>query len=264
MRRSLGIMFGLATQGLFAVTVWFLVGFLKGETGGGTQGRLWIDTLLTLQFAVVHSSLLYPATRQRLRDLIPGAFYGSFFCVSTCAGLLLTIGLWERNTAVLWELHGPAARLVELAFFGSWVALFYSLWLSGLGFQTGWTTWWHWFRHRQLPRRQFEPRGAYHWFRHPIYLSFLGLLWFTPVVTADRIILTGVWSVYIAIGSWLKDRRLEHYIGDRYRVYESLVPGYPFLTIGPLGLIPFRKPRTIPFPSAENSDCSQSSSKSAA
>ena len=44
--------------------------------------------------------------------------------------------------------------------FLSWVALFYSLSLRGLGYQTGLAPWWHWVRGRPLPPRSFEPVGV--------------------------------------------------------------------------------------------------------
>ena len=55
-------------------------------------------------------------------------------------------------------------------------------------------------------------------------------------MTLDHALLTGIWTIYIFIGSWLKDRRLEFYLGETYREYETRVPGYPFMTWGPLGL----------------------------
>jgi len=82
------------------------------------------------------------------------------------------------------------------------------------------------------PRRGFAERGAYRFLRHPVYLSFLGLIWFTPRMTLDHALLTGIWTVYIFLGSWLKDRRLTFYLGDKYRSYAAAVPGYP--------LVPFR------------------------
>lgn len=265
MRRLLGIAAGLATQAFFAVTVWFLFWFLKGDVGNDFErGRLGLDAVLALQFAVLHSMLLHPRMRQWLRRWIRPEFYGLFFCASTCGSLLLAIGLWQRNTSLQWRLEGPAAAVATGAFFASWAALFYSLWLSGIGYQTGLTPWWHWLRRRPLTRRRFRPRGLYHWFRHPVYLSFLGLLWFTPMVTADRLVLVGVWTAYVAVGSWLKDRRLEHYLGRRYRIYESLVPGYPFVPGGPLGRIPLDKLRTVRFSSRRPAASSQPASRPAA
>jgi len=98
------------------------------------------------------------------------------------------------------------------------------------------TPWLAWVRRQASEKRTFNEVGWYRWFRHPIYLSFLGLIWFTPSMTLDHALLTGIWTVYIFAGSWLKDRRLEFYIGQSYREYEARVPGYPFITWGPLGL----------------------------
>ena len=51
---------------------------------------------------------------------------------------------------------------VTVAFLASWVALFYSLSLTGLGYQTGWTPWWHWLRRVPLQGAAHSSRaGAY-------------------------------------------------------------------------------------------------------
>ena len=121
-----------------------------------------------------------------------------------------------------------------VGFVGSSGMLHYSLWLNGLGYQTGFTPWWNWVRGQ---RRGPGPSGAR---RLPLvarstYLSFMGTVWFTPTVTLDRAILIAIWTSYIFIGSWLKDRRLEFYLGEYYREYEARVPGYPGMIFGPLG-----------------------------
>ena len=244
MRRAIGIAFGVGTQCLFAFTVWHLFFFLKGrEPSTGLQGNCLVDAGLAAQFAVPHSVLLLPAVRARLTRLIPPLFYGSFYCVVTCATLLLMFGLWQPSSTVVWQFDGVARSAVEVAFVGSWAALLYSLHLTGLGYQTGLTPWWHWLRGKKLGMRQFEPRGAYLWLRHPVYLSFLGLVWFTPVVTLDRAILIATWTVYIAVGSYLKDERLAYYLGASYREYQSRVSGYPGIAFGPLGRVPAAKPQ---------------------
>lgn len=248
--RMAGIAFGLATHLLFAVTVYQLFFFLRDGIApvaqllslrfehSGSLLKTAVDVLLVLQYALIHSLLLYPAVRRRLNGIISSAFYGCFFCSMTCLTLLLTMVCWQPTGRVLYEFTGTPATVVLAGFLMSWAALFYSLALSGLGYQTGWTPWWAWVRGLRLPRRQFEERGAYRLFRHPIYLSFLGLIWFTSRMTLDHAVLTGVWTVYIFAGSWLKDERLAFYAGPPYREYQSRVPGYPFLLRGPLGLRP--------------------------
>ena len=256
MRRTLGILFGVATHLLFAFTVWHLVWFLKGPSiaadadGPGiaversglasVAAALFIDAVLAGIFAVPHSVLLLPPVRKRLVAAgIAGPFYGCFFCVVTCLTLLLTIFCWQPMTAVVvWRWPAPLDTCIAWAFVAAWAALLSSLYLTGLGWQTGFTPWWRWVRGQRPPARPFAPQGVYRVMRHPVYLSFLGLVWLVPVVTLDRAVLIGIWTVYIYVGSVLKDRRLLFYVGDEYRRYQADVPGYPGMPGGPLARVP--------------------------
>lgn len=231
LRRGAGILFGVATHVLFAFTVWHLFFFLRdGRPAEGSMAGLAIDCGLALGFAIPHSLLLWPPCAQRLKRWIAPQFYGCFYCVATCLTLLVLFHGWRGHAWLVWEARGVARSCVQAAFLGSWISLFYSLHLTGLGYQTGFTPWWHWVRGRPSPRRNFVPRGAYHYLRHPVYLSFLGLIWFTPRMTLDHAILTSVWTVYIFVGSHLKDERLAYFLGASYREYQARVPGYLSVT----------------------------------
>jgi hypothetical protein len=61
-------------------------------------------------------------------------------------------------------------------------------------------------------------------------------------MTADHAVLTTIWTAYIFVGSYLKDRRLLYYAGDAYRNYAQHVPGYPGMPFGPLGKWPVEEP----------------------
>jgi protein-S-isoprenylcysteine O-methyltransferase Ste14 len=251
--RIFWIIFGIGAHTLFALTVCRLFPFLLGGSrgllaawAGPLPFRAGLDALLAVQFAAVHSLFLLPQTRERLKRYIPSPQYGCFFCVVTCVSLLLTIEAWHPSDLAVWRLHGTGRTLMTAAFLLTCVALFYSLSLSGLGYQTGWTPWWAWIRGRPVRRSWTEPGGAYRVFRHPIYLSFLGLVWLTPTMTLDRVVLTATWTVYIFIGSYLKDRRLVHYVGEPYRHYQARIPGYPFVRWGPLGRVPIAEVETGP------------------
>ena len=67
------------------------------------------------------------------------------------------------------------------------------------------------------PARPFALQGVYRLMWHPVYRSSLCLVWLVPVVTLDRAVLIAIWTVYIYVGSVLKDRRLLFYVGDEYR-----------------------------------------------
>ena len=249
-RRVAGISYGFGNQILFVITVWFLFWFLRDGAIGQSHGH-WIvrDCGLAIFFAVSHSIMLVPKTRKHLTRWIPQPFYDSTFCVVTCVSLLTLFFGWRSSETVLWQASGTTQSVIRVGFYGCWAALFYSLALTGLGYQNGWTPFYYWLRNQKPPRREFKPRGAYKLIRHPVYLSFLGLVWFTPTMTLDHAALTTIWTGYIFYGSFLKDRRLEHFIGEPYRAYERSVPGYPLVTVGPLAKkLPAEEPTISPLP----------------
>ena len=228
MRRFLGIAVGILVQVLFAVTSYYNYVFLLGTAPRPGHWALAWDALLAVQFAAVHSVLLLPGVRKKLERFISPAFYGLFFCTAACLTLLLTMTQWQvGDWAAVWQPHGLAAarRLwIESGVLGNIVLA--SLCCSGFGYHTGFHPWWYWVRRQPIPRRAFQPRGAFSVIRHPGYMSFLGLIWFTPDMTIDRAALVAIWTVYIFLGSYLKDLRLLYYVGNAYREYRARVPGY--------------------------------------
>jgi protein-S-isoprenylcysteine O-methyltransferase Ste14 len=249
--RVFWIAFGVANHALLAVTVWSVFWFLKGHDSAPRGGSLALDAALALQFGLLHSALLLPAVRTRLSRWIPWHSYGCFFCAATCVSLLTVICLWNPISPIVWSFEGAARTAVETAYYLSWAFLFYALWLSGIGYQSGFTPWWDWVRGREAPKRRFRPRGAFYVLRHPVYLAFLGLIWSTPTVTLDRAVLIGLWTAYVFVGSALKDRRLTYYLGDEYRKYSARVPGYPGMPFGPLARTrPGARPRELAQPLA--------------
>jgi methanethiol S-methyltransferase len=248
MRRLCGILFGIAVQILFIATVPPLFCLLRNDFSTRRPGPLWIDALLAIQFGIPHSVLLLPRVKKFLGRSIPPGFYGCLHCLATCSSLWVLFAFWRGSDIVVWQWPQALRPAVAWAFIGFWGVLFYSLVLAGLGYQTGLIPWWHWVRRRPLPPREFRPTGAYRWLRHPVYLSLLALVWVTPVITADRAILMGVWTGYVFVGSYLKDQRLIFYIGERYRAYTSRVRGFPLIYWGPLGLRPSLEDVPLPLP----------------
>ena len=86
-RRYFWVGFGALNQVLFGLTVLGLFVFLRGGDSpmlGGRwasdfHSRAWIgiDSALAIQFALLHSALLYPPVRSRLNRIMPAALAGS-------------------------------------------------------------------------------------------------------------------------------------------------------------------------------------------
>jgi protein-S-isoprenylcysteine O-methyltransferase Ste14 len=226
MQRFIGISVGILVQVLFAVTSYYNVIFLLGTPPRSGPWSMGLDALLALQFVVVHSLLLAPGVRKKLESWIPSTFYGLFFCATACLTLALTMSLWQVADWAIWQLTGWPRLVVQTMNLSCWGTLFYSLCCSGFGFHTGWLPWWYWVRQQPMPRRPFNPHGAFAIIRHPGYMSFLGLTWFTPDMTPDRAVLVVILTAYIFVGSYLKELRMIYYIGNDYREYCTRVPGY--------------------------------------
>nr|VFJ94735.1 MAG: Protein of unknown function (DUF1295) [Candidatus Kentron sp. LFY] len=75
--------------------------------------------------------------------------------------------------------------------------------------------------------------GAYAWVRHPAYSTTLLLLWSYPDLTADRLLLNVVFTVWVIVGAILEERGLVEAFGEDYRAYQRTVPM----------LIPYRRPK---------------------
>jgi len=232
--RWAGVAFGVGTQALFLVTVVYLFLFLR--YGGSAPHAHWIlvDSVLAIGFCIPHSILLAPPTQRIIKRWMPGGLLGCLHCCVTCITLLLTFHFWGRSEIAIWRFTGWMNLVMLTGFYGSWLALFYSLYLTGMGYQTGVTQWWYWLIQQKPPVREFVKRGAFKYMRHPVYMSFLGLIWFTPEMTMDHAILTGIWTVYIYAGSYFKDRRLLKFIGNPYLEYGREVSGLPFIGVGSL------------------------------
>jgi hypothetical protein len=226
MLRFLGIAAGIVVQMLFAVTSYYNYVFLLGSPPRAVHWAWKWDVFLALQFGVVHSLLLWPGVRKKLGQFISPAFYGLFFCTAACLTLLLTMTEWQVGDWAMWQLTGWPRLLVQALYLSCWGTLCFSLCCSGFGYHTGWLPWWYWVQRKPIPRRPFKPRGAFSLIRHPGYMSFLGLVWFTPDMTIDRAALVAIWTVYIFVGSYLKDLRMGHYLGSTYREYRAKVPAY--------------------------------------
>jgi methanethiol S-methyltransferase len=234
MGRWVGILFGVMTQLLFLFTVPCLFLFLRFGADPVHANWVLVDSLLAVGFCLPHSILLAPPIQRRIKQWIPSGVMGCVHCSLTCISLLTMFHYWRGSETVIWQCTGWIKTVMLTGFYGSWLALFYSLYLTGMGYQTGLTPWWYWMTRQKPPVRQMVTRGAFRYMRHPVYMSFLGLIWFTPTMTADHAVLTAVWTVYIYAGSYFKDRRLTKFIGKPYQEYGRMVTGLPIIGFGSL------------------------------
>jgi protein-S-isoprenylcysteine O-methyltransferase Ste14 len=70
---------------------------------------------------------------------------------------------------------------------------------------------------------RLETGGMLGWTRHPWYAGALLLLWARPMDAADLVV-NGVLTLYLVIGTHLEERKLIREFGESYRDYQRRVP----------------------------------------
>jgi protein-S-isoprenylcysteine O-methyltransferase Ste14 len=66
--------------------------------------------------------------------------------------------------------------------------------------------------------------GLYHWVRHPIYMFSLIFIWLMPRMSMNILGLNVGLTIYLFIGTWFEERKLEEAFGETYKHYKNVTP----------------------------------------
>lgn len=183
------------------------------------------DALLSLAFFLQHSGMVRRPIRARLEEVLPARYQGALYSIASGLVLALVVILWQPSDTRLFELQGIArliaqvlSMLAVLTFVLSAVSLRRSFHPLGLGPICA-----H-LRGRAARPDDFVVRGPYLWVRHPLYSCILLMFWTNPDVTADRFLLSIIWTVWIVVAAELEERDLIAEFGESYRAYRRQVP----------------------------------------
>jgi protein-S-isoprenylcysteine O-methyltransferase Ste14 len=230
--RARALALGIGCHAMFCVAVAAMAASLhqglRLGVGSLTGAAAWrANTALALSFPALHSWLL---TRPGSRGLdLVSARLGrelraTTYVLVASLHLFAVFALWSPAGAVLWRARGASLVASNVAFAASWLLLGKAMRDAGLGVQTGWLGWSAVVRGRAPIYPRFEARGLLRFTRQPIYLAFTCALWSAPVLTSDRLLLAGLWTLYCWLGPLHKEKRVLARDPDGYGPYRQLVP----------------------------------------
>jgi len=79
---------------------------------------------------------------------------------------------------------------------------------------------------------QLVTGGLYRWVRHPLYAAGLLFIWLTPVMSQNTLVVVIAATIYIIVGAFFEERKLERIFGETYAKYKAetpmLIPGLKF------------------------------------
>jgi len=183
------------------------------------------DALLSLAFFVQHSGMVRRPIRARLAASVPVRYQGALYSIASGIVLTLVVVLWQPAETRVWVLQGVSrwiaragSMLAVTAFVSSALTLRWSFDPLGVGPIRA-----H-LRGRVDRPGDFVVRGPYLWVRHPLYACIVVLFWTRPEVTADGLLMSLMWTIWIWVGAILEERDLVAEFGEAYRAYQRQVP----------------------------------------
>lgn len=223
-RSSPARVFSWAGAALFLASLLFCVVSFETSMGqardsSGAATAIPADALLFSAFALHHSVFARTRVRDGVRRLVSERLERSVYVWVASLMLIAVCLAWQTVPGVWWAVTGGARwllRVVQIA--GVWLAIRSAavidvFELAGV---------------RQLdiaaPHREFKTSGPYGWVRHPIYSSWLLMVFGEPTMTATRATFALVSCVYLLVAIPFEERSLRATTDGAYDRYSAQVP----------------------------------------
>ena len=185
----------------------------------------WVILLAVVIYGLVHSwlaSLQAKALAQRAFGIRAARFYrlayNLFAALTLLPVLALAAALPDQSIYIIpfpWVLVTTAIQLLSA------LVIVVGIWQTGL---------WSFIGLGQLARPQDDQppkmvtHGLYRWVRHPLYTAGLVLIWLSPVMTRNLLVLLASLSLYLVIGAVFEERKLVREFGQAYQSYRINTP----------------------------------------
>ena len=234
MKRSIIFAYGVLSYAFFFVVFLYSIGFI---------GNLWVPksidsapvlplaeslainlALLTL-FSVQHSGMARPAFKKWLTRYIPESAERSTYILLSTVCLAVLMWFWAPLGGVIWDFSSIPAAYWALTglYIGSWGFLLYSTFLIDHFDLFGLRQVFYALRDKDRPDLQFMTKSLYRFVRHPIYVGWFGIVWFTPTMTVTHLVFATACSAYMLIGIQLEENDLVA-AHPEYEEYKRKVP----------------------------------------
>jgi len=239
MKRSLALLYGVASYVVFFATFLYAIGFLGNfgvarsmdSTPTSSLGAaLLINLGLLALFALQHSVMARPAFKRWWTRIVPTVIERSTYVLFSSLALILLFWLWQPIGASIWNVDSVLGRaLLYAGFAAGWVLLLVSTFLINHFDLFGLRQTWLYFRGRPYTDIPFRTPALYKLVRHPLYVGWLLIFWCTPTMTAAHLLFAIMTTAYILIAIQFEEHDLIRAFPE-YATYRQRVPMLiPFL-----------------------------------
>ena len=234
MKRIIIFVYGVLSYALFFISFLYAIGFfgnfvvpvsIDSVPTMPLADALLVDVALLALFAVQHSGMARPAFKRWLTRFIPEAAERSTYVLLSTVCLALLMYYWSPLGGVIWQTRSYwAGNFLIGLYLASWILLIYATVLINHFDLFGLRQVWFALREKEMQALRFVTPALYRIVRHPIYLGWLGVVWFTPIMTVTHFVFAAGATLYILLGIKLEERDLEN-AHPEYSQYKRKVPG---------------------------------------
>lgn len=188
--------------------------------------NIFWDLFLIMLFTIPHTALLFTKGRLLAKKIVPHNMFNTLYSIVASCTLLFMFYFWRPIPFVIYKMQGHFYFIFFFLYIASWIYMVWAQVSTDFFAHIGIKQWWDTI-HGRRTLSHIPMGGAYKISRHPIFLAFFGMIWFSPTMTVGHLMLSVVWSLYLIIGTLRKENNLMK--NKIYRNYAAKVPAYPFL-----------------------------------
>ncbi len=233
MSRLLIFVYGMGSYLAFLATFLYSVGFIgnfgvpkpidSAPTVDGSTALL-IDLGLLSLFAIQHSVMARPAFKRVLTRMVPHAAERSTYVLASSLALMLLFWQWQPLGGVIWSVENATGWVLLYAGYAAgWLLVFVTTFVINHFDLFGLRQVWRNLQGRPQGTLRFVTPVLYRMVRHPLYVGWLMVFWFTPAMTLTHLLFAVMTTVYILIAIQFEERDLMR-AHPEYAEYRRQVP----------------------------------------
>ena len=226
---SYGVFCYLMFLGVFLYAIGFVGDFAVPKSLDSSPQTVWpfavlVNLALLGVFALQHSGMARPTFKRWLTKIVPEPFERATYVLFSNLAMILLFWFWQPLGGQIWQVENSAvAIIIYMMYAAGWATVLYTTCLLNHFELFGLRQVWLFFQRKPYQPLPFGEPSLYRHVRHPLYVGWLMVMWFTPSMTISHLFFAVGCTGYILIAIQLEERNLVDDLPG-YAEYRTRVP----------------------------------------
>jgi protein-S-isoprenylcysteine O-methyltransferase Ste14 len=233
MRRAAYLAYGVICYLMFFAVFVYAIGFIGNilvpNSLDGEPNLPWMTAVaanmgLLGLFAIQHSVMARPTFKRWWTKIVPEPLERSTYVLFSNLAMIAIFAFWQPIGGVVWTVPCIYGQVTMYTLYGlGWFTVFYTTCLLNHFELFGLRQVWLYYRDEPYTQLPFNEPSLYRYVRHPLYVGWLMVFWFTPTMTVSHLFFAVGTTAYILIAIRLEERNLQDGLPG-HAAYKKRVP----------------------------------------